>query len=181
MDEKWKKAVGALEKGDFSRLEILLGGPLEFDKTIIGWYEDGSFNDQRELLAEALTCACMLGRVDAARFLLEKGVDPYAGMKTGSAGPHYAVGSGRLDVVQMLIEKQIPLEVTNIYGGTVLGQALWSAVNEHKEASADIIDALIGAKAVVESGSMEWWEKQNIASAETKRRIADSLRKAETP
>jgi hypothetical protein len=174
--ELWDQTLNALENGDFSRLEDLLGGPVAFDRQIVNWFDDGRFGDEPEMLAEALSCACMLGRTETARHLLEHGVDPYAGMKTWLAGPHYAVSSGRLETVRMLIEKKVPLEIQNKYGGTLLGQALWSAVNEHKPTHSEIIELLLAAGARIEPGSLEWWEAQSVPSEETKRRVADALR-----
>jgi hypothetical protein len=178
MSDKWLMAVDALEKGDFSRLEDELGGPEGFDRQIIEWYDNGRFNDAPDTLAEALSCACMLGRTRTASYLIDHGVDPYAGMKTWLAGPHYAVSSGHLGTVRMLLDKNIPLEVKNLHGGTMLGQALWSAVKEHKASHADIIETLIEAGAAVESGTLEWWEAQNVPSAETKERVTNALRRA---
>ena len=172
--------VDALEKGDFSRLEDQLGGPEGFDRQIIQWYDNGQFKDASETLAEALSCACMLGRTGTASYLIEHGVDPYAGMKTWLAGPHYAVSSGHLDTVRMLIDKKIPLEVKNHYRGTVLGQALWSAVNAHKPSHADIVEMLIEAGAVIEAGTLEWWEAQSVPSVETKVRVTNALRSAKS-
>ena len=60
----------------------------------------------------------------------------------------------------------------------MLGQAFWSAVNEHKPSHADIIEALIKAGAVVEPGTLEWWEVQNVPSDETKERVTNALRSA---
>ena len=178
MSDTWLMAVDALEKGDFSRLEHELGGPEGFDHQMIEWFDDGQFEEAPETLAEALSCACMLGRTETAAYLIDHGVDPYAGMKTWLAGPHYAVSSGHLDTVQMLLDKQIPLEVRNLHNGTMLGQAFWSAVNEHKPSHADIIEALIKAGAVVEPGTLEWWEVQNVPSDETKERVTIALRSA---
>ena len=178
MSDHWLMTVDALEKGDFSRLEDELGGPEGFDHQIIEWFDDGQFEDAPETLAEALSCACMLGRTETAAYLIDHGVDPYAGMKTWLAGPHYAVSSGHLDTVQMLLDKKIPLEVKNLHDGTMLGQAFWSAVNEHKPSHADIIEALIKAGAVVEPGTLEWWEVQNVPSDETKERVTNALRSA---
>ena len=62
----------------------------------------------------------------------------------------------------------------------MLGQAFWSAVNEHKPSHAAIIDALIDAGANIESGTLEWWNEQPVPSLETKRRVAEALRKAES-
>jgi hypothetical protein len=171
-------AVEALDKGDFSRLEQVLGGPAGFDKQIVEWYEEGKFDDLPEIRDEALSCACMLGRTETARYLIDNGVDPYAGMQTWLAGPHYAVSSGRLSTVKMLLEKKVPLEVKNLYGGTMLGQALWSAVNEHKADHAEIIEALLDAGAVVEYGTLEWWNEQSVPSMETKERVAAALKRS---
>jgi hypothetical protein len=180
MSDRWSIALDALEKGDFSRLEAVLGGPEAFDRQIIQWYDDGRFDDTPDILAEALTCACMLGRSGTASYLIDHGVDPYAGMKTWLAGPHYAVSGGHLDTVQMLLDKEIPLEVKNLHDGTMLGQAFWSAINEHKPSHADIIEALIKAGAVVEPGTLEWWEAQDVPSAATKERVTSAIRNAQT-
>lgn len=175
--ELWDQTLNAIENGDFSRLEDLLGGPDSFDHHIVDWFDDGRFEDEPEMLAEALSCACMLGRTEIAKHLLDHGVDPYAGMKTWLAGPHYAVSSGHLETVRMLVEKKVPLEIKNLYGGTLLGQALWSAVNEHKPGHAEIIEILLTAGAQIEPGSLEWWETQSVPSEETKQRVVAALRK----
>jgi tetratricopeptide (TPR) repeat protein len=96
-------------------------------------------------------------------------------MKTGLAGPHYAASSGRLETIRMLLKKGIPLEVKNMYGGTVFGQAIWSAVNEHTPDHAAIVEHLVEAGAVVDDGYLEWWEKQDVPDATTKKRIAEIL------
>ena len=133
------------------------------------------------MLAEALSCACMLGRVETAAYLLDNGVDPLAGIKTGLNGFHYAASGGRLPIIKLLIERNVPMEVENIYGGTVLGQAMWSAVNENRpdREHAAAIEALIGAGANIETGTLEWWSEQPVSSADTKRRVAKALRRAE--
>ncbi len=180
VNELWLKALHHLDKGNFTALEEMLDGSGGFDKQIIEWFENGNFDNEPEMLAEALTCSCMLGRTETARYLLDKELDPYTGMKTWLAGPHYAVSSGHLDTVKMLIEKQIPLEIENLYGGTMLGQGLWSAVNEHKDSHAAIIELLIAAGAAIEPGTLEWWREQNVPSAETKRLVAEALNHAKS-
>ena len=177
MDDFWQQALHHLETGNFSRLETVLGGPERFDAQIVDWFEAGKFDVEPEALAEVFACACMLGRAEPARYLLDHGVDAVAGMKTGLNGFHYAVSGGHLDVVKLLIEKRVPMEIENMYGGTVLGQALWSAVNEHKTSHADVIEVLLEANPYVDPDSLEWWEKQNVPSAETKKRVADLLRR----
>ena len=172
-------AVAAMVRGDFSALESMVGGPERFDDQVIEWYEKGFFENAPETLAEIFSSACMLGHVRSAEYLLDKGVDPYAGMNTGLSGFHYAASSGRLEVIKLLISRKIPMEVRNMYGGTVFEQALWSAVNEYKSDHAEIIEALINAGAVIGSGTLEWWTAQDVPSGETRARVAKALRSAE--
>ncbi len=75
----------------------------------------------------------------------------------------------------MLIEKKIPLEIENGDGKTLLGQALWSAINEHKDTHAQIIETLIESGAYVWPETLEWWNDWAVPSAETKARVAEIL------
>jgi ankyrin repeat protein len=172
-DELWQYAAKALDAGDFTWLDKLLRSQ---NSSLIDLLEANG--EPKEYMDEALAWACMVGRTSDAAILLDKGVDPYAGMKTGLSGFHYAVSSGRLETVKMLVERKIPMEIENMYGGTVWEQALWSAVNEHKNSHADIIEALIDAGAVIEPGTLEWWNEQNMPSHETKKRVTEMLIKA---
>lgn len=149
----WRDAVRGLERGDFSDLEPL------FDKDpsteggkckIIDWYERGYFEDEPRALAEALTCACFLGRTSIAEFLLNEGVDPAAGFGTGMSAFHWAANRGNLDTVNLLIERKAPLEQRNMYGGTVLGCTVWSAINEPMGNQIEAIEALLKAGARIE-------------------------------
>lgn len=168
-------AIAAMDMGNFTSLEKTVGGPDAFDNQMIDWYEKGYFAEHQETLAEIFAAACLLGHPKTAEYLLDKGVDPYSGMKTGLAGFHYAVSGGRLSVVKALIARRIPTDVENMYGGTVLGQALWSAINEHNENHAAIIEALVDAGAHVWPGTVEWWEKQEVPSVQTKQRVVEVL------
>jgi hypothetical protein len=57
---------------------------------------------------------------------------------------------GHLDTVKSLLRRNAPLEVKNRYGGTVLGQALWSAAHGgDSEIYIKIIETLIAAGAEV--------------------------------
>ena len=177
MDELWQRALDHLDEGNFTRLEDLLGGPDGFDRQIVDWFDDGRFNDEPSAFAEAFTCACMLGRVKVAEHLLDNGVDPYAGMKTGLSGFHYAASGARLDIVKLLIDRRVPMEIKGMYDNTVWDQALWSAVNEHREDHAAVIEALLEAGAVIKPGTFEWWDRQNVPSAKTKAKVANALRR----
>ena len=133
--------VGAAGLG---RLD-LLKHYLEHDSSLQG-------NQTKEQLEEGFILACLYGQTSAAEYLLEKGVDPAAGANVGQTGLHYAAHAGHLDTVKMLIERKAPLEVLNVYGGTVLGQATWSVTNGDPGIDyAPIIEMLLDAGAKVEA------------------------------
>lgn len=173
----FRYAVAAMWRGDFSALESMVGGREKFHEQVVEWFEQSYFDDEQETLAEVFSAACMLGHARTAGYLLDGGVDPYAGMRTGLSGFHYGASSGRLDVIKLLIERKIPMEVKNMYGGTVFEQAIWSAVNEYTPDHAAIVEALVEAGAVVDDGYEEWWDKQNVSDTATKKRIATVLRR----
>jgi ankyrin repeat protein len=107
-------------------------------------------------LEEAFIWACQCGQDSVSEFLLEQGVDPAAQANVGQTGLHYAAHYGQLETVKMLIARKAPLEVKNMYGGTVLGQALWSAFNEPKDSHLPIVEALIAAGAKIEPDWNKW-------------------------
>ena len=148
----FRDAVRGLKSGDFSRLEPL------FDEStadgcrcrIIEWYEKGLFADEREILDEALTCACFLGRTGIAEYLITKGINPPGGASTGLDGFHWAANRGQFDTVMLFIRLKAALETRNMYGTTVLGTAVWSAINEPRADHLRIIEALINAGAALD-------------------------------
>jgi len=178
MDEAWTETLRHLDEGNFTALQAYLGGPEGFDRQVIQWFDAGRFDNEPEARDEVLSCALMLGRTELSQHLIEKGIDPYAGMKTWLAGPHYAVSGGKVDTVKMLLDKKVPVEIENKYGGTLLGQALWSAVNEPRPGHGEIIELLIGSGAKIEPGTFEWWEQQDVPSEELRSRVANALKNA---
>jgi hypothetical protein len=155
-DSQWRDALQGLMRGDFSRLEPLFTPdftPIGERCCIIKWYEEGSFENEPQALAEAFTCACFLGRTGIADFLLAQGVDPSAGTSTGLSGFHWAANRGNLETVKLLIKRKAPLEQLNSYGGTVLGGTLWAAFNEPRADHLRIIEALLAAGAQLE---LDW-------------------------
>lgn len=169
-EELWRQTVRALDGGDFSWLDELL---TKTNASIIDLLEANG--EPVEEMNEAFTWACFTGRTREAEILHDKGVDPAAGFKTGLAGFHWAVNRGNLETVRLLIERGAPLEQRNMYGGTVFGCALYSIVFEYRESHAEIIEELIDAGAEVEDGTLDWWNAQEIPSAETKSRVAAVL------
>jgi hypothetical protein len=100
-----------------------------------------------------LTCACFNGRTEVAEYLLNRGIAASGGVGTGLDAIHWAVNRGQLDAVRLLIRHKVPLESWSMYGGTALGTAVWSAINEPRTAHLIIIEELLAAGArVQESG-----------------------------
>ncbi len=101
-------------------------------------------------LNEALRYACAYGATAVAEFLLEKGADLADGPGDGQTAAHYAVIGGKLETLKMLLRHKPPLESKNTYGGTVLGQAMWSAAHGgNPDVFRDILQALLDAGAVL--------------------------------
>lgn len=93
--------------------------------------EDSSLKSfpAKQQLESALLYACGYGHTKVAEFLLTKGIDLATHTGDGQTALHYAVIGGHLDTIRLLLQHNPPLEAKNIYGGTVLGQALWSAAH----------------------------------------------------
>jgi ankyrin repeat protein len=101
-------------------------------------------------LNEAFRYSCAYGSTETAEYLLERGADLSDGPGDGQTGTHYTVITGRLDTLKMLLKHKPPLEKKNMYGGTVLGQAAWSAAHGgNPELYIEIIQALLDAGAVL--------------------------------
>jgi Ankyrin repeats (3 copies) len=142
------EALQGLLRGDFSRLEPLFEEEPSLDACpIVSWLEEGRFRDHRQALNEALSCACFLGKTGVAAVLLSKGVEPGSGDRTGLDALHWAVNRGQQATVQLLLENRAALETENMYGHTVLGTAVWSAIHEPRPDHLAIIETLIAAGA----------------------------------
>jgi hypothetical protein len=98
-DALFRDAVQGLVDGDFSRLEPLFAGDAARKPQMMEWHEAGRFRDEPKALAEALTCACFLGRTDVAQHLLENGVDPSGGIGTGLNAFHWAANRGQVEAI----------------------------------------------------------------------------------
>lgn len=141
------EAVQGLIRGDFTRLEPLFLAPEGEECAIVRWHRQGLFHGQPQALAEALSCACFNGSIAAAEYLLAHGVRPGDGDGTGMNACHWAANRGQTEAVRLLIRHGAPLEALNMYGGTVLGCTVWSALNEPRPQHLEIIEALLQAGA----------------------------------
>ena len=116
------------------------------------FHDDGSRKTRtsRKQVQTAFLLACGWGRINVVEFLLDKGVDLNDGRDDGQTPLHCAVITGQLETVKLLLKFNPPLEATNIYGGTVLGQTLWSAAHGgDPKLFSQIIKTLIAAGAKV--------------------------------
>ncbi|MEA2416630.1 MAG: hypothetical protein QOI58_3287 [Thermoanaerobaculia bacterium] len=104
----------------------------------------------REELGKGFVWACEYGYNDVVTFLLDYGVDPAFGAGAGMTGLHLAAHDGHLDTVKLLLAHGAPLEAMNSYGGTVLDQTLWSAINHPRPEHRAIVETLLAAGAKVE-------------------------------
>ena len=152
------EALERLSRGDFSRLDSI------FDDgsgaKILAWLAEGKFESHDDALAEALTCACFNGRTEVARRLLDNGVTPGSGKATGLNALHWAANRGQTEAVELLIEREAPLEDLNMYGGTALGCAVWSAINEPRGDQIGAIVALLKGGAKIEGSGYPTGDKR---------------------
>jgi hypothetical protein len=146
--------AAALGRLDLVKRFVNEGAGVKADASLIPLPEEPG--EAKAQMERAFIEACMCGRTGVAEFLLGQGVDPSSQIDSGQTGLHYAAHAGHLETVKMLLERKVPLEVKNMYNGTVLGQALWSAFNEPKPDHLPIIEALIAAGAKVEPDWNKW-------------------------
>jgi hypothetical protein len=146
--EGFEAAVAGLRHGDFTASAPLFANHTPSRPcSILRWLQAGRFGAAPDALQEAFTCACFLGETDVVRALLAHGLDPQGGSATGLNALHWASNRGQLETVRLLLERHPPLEVRNMYGGTVLGGTIWSAIHEPRPAHGDIIEELLRAGA----------------------------------
>ena len=136
------------ERGARLNLEAAAGvGRLDVVKS---FFKDRKSKVRKAQLQSAFRYACGGGHKDVVEFLLKNGVDLADGGPDGQTPLHWAVIFGELQMVKLLLKYNPPLESRNMYGGTVLGQTMWSAAHGgNPKVFAEIIETLIAADAEV--------------------------------
>ncbi len=79
----FRDAVEGLRRGDFDRLAPLFAARADGGSAILEWHARGMFAEHPMELAEALSCACFLGRTPIVDALMDAGVDVTAGTGCG--------------------------------------------------------------------------------------------------
>jgi ankyrin repeat protein len=161
VSEEWTPLVMALRNGRGAAAELLArrGARLDLEGAAgVGrldvvkrfFKDDGSLKPvaTKTQMEAGFLWACEYGRNNVVDFLVKHGVDLWAHDVNGQTGLHWAVIGGRLDTIPLLLERGASLEATNFYGGTVLGQALWSALNGNRSIDyVPIVETLLNAGA----------------------------------
>jgi ankyrin repeat protein len=114
--------------------------------------QDGSRKARttKKQVQSAFLYACGWGQSNVVEFLLDKEVDLNDGGNDGQTALHWAAIGGHLETIKLLLKLNPPLESRNMYGGTVLGQTLWSAAHGgDPKVYSRIIETLIAAGAKV--------------------------------
>ncbi|MGB8887843.1 MAG: ankyrin repeat domain-containing protein [Candidatus Korobacteraceae bacterium] len=163
--EEWTPLVEALRNGRGEAAEFLAarGARLNLEgasgvgrlEVVMSFFkDDGSLKPSatKTQMEGGFLWACEYGRNNVVDFLLKHDVDLWGHDVNGQTGLHWAVVGGQLDTIKLLLEHGAPLEATNAYGGTALGQALWSAINGDRRIDhVPIIEALLSAGAKVDA------------------------------
>lgn len=82
----------------------------------------------------ALLYACGYGSLDAAKFLLDRGVDPAVHDEEGQTALHRATWTPQIDAIKLLLERGAPVDAKDYrFQATPLDTALWTWNNAPKE------------------------------------------------
>ncbi|MBS1566785.1 MAG: ankyrin repeat domain-containing protein, partial [Bacteroidetes bacterium] len=135
--------------------------------------------DPQAQLVRALNYAGIYGHVDIAAFLVARDVPVGAQDEDGYTALHWAAHGGHIELLRWLLQQKAPLELKNCYGGTVLGQTLWSVCNNAEGWGGnkpgfdyrEIIALLLEAGARIEPGTATWIRQQPSLSPVTRDRL----------
>jgi hypothetical protein len=128
-----------------ARIDLPAAAGLGHLDTVKALYDTATPTQQRD----AFLYACAYGRNPVVEFLLEKGADLTAHRADGQTALHWAIIGGQIETVKLLLRHNPPLKQPNIYGGTPLGQAIWSSEHSRDpEPYLKIIDTLTEAGAM---------------------------------
>jgi len=80
-----------------------------------------------KLIESGLLYACGYGRLDTARFLLDRGIDPVTRNEEGQTALHWAAWAPEIESIKLLLERGAPVDVKDYrFHATPLDMALWT-------------------------------------------------------
>lgn len=127
--------------------------------------------------------ACLAnGRGEAAEFLLDRGevLDFSRGADAnGMTLLHHAAAAGSLRITRMLLDRGAEVDAKNGYGGTVLEQAVWSAIHARRPQHIEIIELLVERDAHLSEEWLTGYSDIDAALHPEQRRVRDLRRVAD--
>lgn len=120
-------AAAGLGRDDLLRRFVAPNGDIRSDVPLssVRWLP----REPRPELERALIWAAAFGHLNSVDFLSQQRVNRAARDSQGFTALHWAAFRGNVEVVDLLLARGAPLEVRNVYGGTVLGGTVWAALN----------------------------------------------------
>lgn len=99
----------------------------------------------------AINEASISNRIEIVKYLLTKNADIASQDHQGFTALHWAAWYGYLELVNLLLAHNAPLEILNTYGGTVIDTAIYGYINSYYPVSnkLEILQTLIDAGADV--------------------------------
>jgi hypothetical protein len=153
------------ERGAPLDLETAAGtGFLDVVKTFFDSAGELKPTATRKQMEHGFIWSCQHGYLDVAEFLFDRGVDIATGAVTAQTALHLAAHAGQVEAVKFLLAHKASLQVLNCYGGTVLGQALWSAYRDPQPTHPEVVRILVAAGADVNAeGGMQKYVDEVVA------------------
>ena len=175
----WNPLVAALHngRGDAAVYLAERGARLDLEGAagtgrvdVVGRYvnEDGTLREgaTREQLDFGFIWACEYGHTNVVKFLLDRRFKPDWKFMHGETGLHWAAYGGHLEIVELLLKTDAPLNAKDrTHGGTPLSWAVYGWGNPAPEFENaqyyDVVERLIQAGAIVD---WEWIESSSSAA-----------------
>ena len=150
-------------------------GRLEKVKSLLSLPLEHGGRPAKAQLEQGLLWAAAYGREDVVRFLLGTGVNIAAADRFGQTALHHAAMHADAAMVRLLLDFHAPLELANGYGGTPLGQVIWSACHSEEPTSyIPILQLLIGGGAEIELDHFQLHLPESIRKLLTDAREVES-------
>ena len=125
--------AAGLGRDDLVRAFLAVDGTLRGGMPVraAGWLRFP--DDPQAVMERAMILAASLGRESVVELLSRQRVDLAAKDGQGFTALHAAAFHGHLGIVELLLARGAPLEVTNAYGGTVLDSTVWGALHSRSD------------------------------------------------